>query len=556
MAKVMLLGIYLLAICSISRAAVSIWVVDPMIKVFKDSEPIIPRKVIRLECAGNEYEPAQLAIRSDVSLKILGVEFSDLIKGKDKIEKSNFRYNFVGYVPIRKNTPNTPEEELVRLAPTEIPDVLLPQRTMDIPPGVTQPLWLTFFVPPNTPAGSYKGVVRIKTTQGDIEIEVSLRVFPFNIPKEGHLWLTNWFNPWNIAKFHKVEMWSEDFWRIVRNYARNMAEHRQNVIITPVLSLTKISREDGRLSFDFSLFDRWVEIFKEEGVIGRIEGGHLGGREGGAWEAKEFVLSGYTVRENGEEKWVPEARISSPEAEEFLSQFLPALQKHLEERGWLDIYMQHLADEPIDINADSYKRFASYVRRYAPKLRIIEANQTTEIAGYIDIWVPILNYFHRDLAFYQRRPKKEEVWFYTCLAPTGKYPNRLLDYPLIKVRILHWMNWLYNTQGFLHWGLNYWSDKPFEDLEPGGLPPGDCCIIYPGEDAPLNSLRWEMLRQGMEDFEYLWLLQELSHSREKGEEICRCIIRDITDYTKEPGELARARREIADEIAKLIGSAD
>ena len=551
MLKSLLMAASLLTVCGLSLGSISLWIVDPMVKVFKDTQPLIQRKTIRLECAANEYEPAQIAIRSDSPLQILSVEFSDLVKGKEKIGKENFQYNFVGYVPIKKNTPNTPQDELVRLAPCEIPDVLLPDKSKEIPPNTTQPIWLTFFVPPGTKAGNYRGNVSVKTSQGDFSIDVSLRVFPFELPKKSHLWLTNWFNPWNISKFHKVEMWSDDFWRILRKYARNMAEHRQNVIITPVLSLTQITRKNGKLSFDFSLFDKWVEIFKEEGVIGRIEGGHLGGREGGDWEAREFVLSGYTVLENGEEKWVPEVKVSSKEADEFLSQFLPALQKHLEEKGWLNIYLQHLADEPIDINAESYNQFASYVRRYAPKLRIIEANQTTQIAGYIDIWVPILNYFHHDLAFYQSRPKREEVWFYTCLAPTERYPNRLLDYPLIKVRILHWMNWLYNTQGFLHWGLNYWSDKPFEDLEPGGLPPGDCCIIYPGEEAPLNSIRWEMLRQGMEDYEYLWLLEELSGGREKGTEICRSFLKDINDYEKNPRTLERTRGLIAEEIEKL-----
>lgn len=541
-----------LFLCSISLGGVSVWVVDPMVKIFKDSEPIVARKIVNLECAGNEYEPAQLAIRSDVPIQILGVEFTDLVKGKDKIDKRHFRYNFVGYIPISKNTPSTPSDELVRLAPCEIPDVLLPHKSIELPPNTTQPIWLTFFVPPNTPPGKYKGKVILKISLSDVEIGISLNVFPFNLPKKSHLWLTNWFMHWKLPNVYKVELWSEDFWRIVRNYARNMAEHRQNVILTPVLSLTKIKKEDNRFHFDFSLLDKWVKIFQEEGVIGRIEGGHLGGREGGVWEAKEFVLSGYTILENGQEKWIPEVKVSSPEAEQFLSQFLPALQRHLEERGWLDIYMQHLADEPIDVNAESYKQFASYIRKYAPKIRIIEANLTTKIAGSIDIWVPILSEFHQNLSFYQNRPKNEEVWFYTCLAPTGKYPNRFLDYSLLKVRLLHWINWLYNAKGFLHWGLNYWSDKPFEDVEPSGLPPGDCCIIYPGEEGPLDSLRWEMLRQGMEDYEYLWLLEDVSGNREKGEELCRQIIKDINDYEKNLRKLAKIRRAIAEEIAKRL----
>jgi len=98
MLKSFLLGASLLTVSGLSLGSVSLWIVDPMVKVFKDTQPIIQRKTIRLECASNEYEPAQIAIRSDSPLQIYGVEFNDLVKGKEKIGKENFHYNFVGYV--------------------------------------------------------------------------------------------------------------------------------------------------------------------------------------------------------------------------------------------------------------------------------------------------------------------------------------------------------------------------------------------------------------------------------------------------------------------------
>ena len=32
--------------------------------------------------------------------------------------------------------------------------------------------------------------------------------------------------------------------------------------------------------------------------------------------------------------------------------------------------------------------------------------------------------------------------------------------------------------------------------------------VEPNRDAPINSMRWENLRDGMEDYEYFWLLQQ------------------------------------------------
>ena len=66
------------------------------------------------------------------------------------------------------------------------------------------------------------------------------------------------------------------YWRLLRAYARNMAAHRQNVILAPLFELIQVRGDGkGKLVFDFTHFDRWVKLFQTEGVIGRIEGSHL-----------------------------------------------------------------------------------------------------------------------------------------------------------------------------------------------------------------------------------------------------------------------------------------
>ena len=145
----------------------------------------------------------------------------------------------------------------------------------------------------------------------------------------------------------------------------------------------------------------------------------------------------------------------SPEAEAFHAWFLPKLVAHLRENGWLDIYLQHLADEPTQTNKESYRALAALLRKHAPELKIVEACHEKDLVGAMDVWVPQLNYLKDDFAHYQARQKAgEEVWFYTCVFPQGEYANRFIEQPLVKTRLLHWINFRYGITGYLHWGYN------------------------------------------------------------------------------------------------------
>ncbi|MGQ9597030.1 MAG: glycoside hydrolase domain-containing protein [Thermoproteota archaeon] len=519
------------------------WGSSPLEKILKDSKPPPDYKAsVHIEAVRNEYACAQFAVTVESGTPRVRLNPVQL-EGPGGF-RINFSVNFVGFVPVRRNTPQTPSEELIRLAPFDAPDPLLEDREVSLKEGETQPVWITIFVPPSAPAGDYAGRVDIISEGAGASISVLLKVYPVTLRESRSLWLTNWFSPTNVARFHNVKTWSEEHWSLIRKYARIMAEHRQNVIITPIFELIRLVKlTNGSLSLDFSSFDRWVELFMEEGVIGRFEGGHLAGRS--VWEAPDFDSPAVTIYyENGSvAQTLPSMKATSTEYRSFLSWFLPLFQEHLEEKGWVDRYIQHLADEPIHANAESYKKLAGCVKTYAPKLRRIDAIQCTELVGAVDIWVPILHEFDANQDFYvQRREAGEETWFYTCLAPTGEYPNRFIDYPLMKVRVLHWINFEYNLSGYLHWGLNYWSENPFTNVEPNNLPPGDAFIIYPGKEGPLSSIRFEALRLGVQDYELLRMLEERDPAKAKG--LAEAVVRSITDYEKDPLKFDEVRREL------------
>jgi hypothetical protein len=522
-----------------------VWAADPLEKIFKDTKPS-GKTSLYVEAVRNEYAAAQFAItvgREDLKVHLK----TGFLEGPDGF-KMNFSANFVGFVPVSKNTPATPPEELVRVVrspPLDFPDPLLNVEYIDLKSGETQPVWVTIFVPPEAPPGNYTGEIYVISEKSNASIQITLRVYPVILTSRRTLWITNWFGDYKLFDYYNIKSRDEEYWKLIRNYAKFLSKYRQNIIITPILQLIKfIEASNGTIECDFSNFDRWVELFIEEGVVGRIEGGHLAYRK--EWEAKEFYSYETMVyRADGSLAYkVPSMDVTSKEYYCFLSKFLPQLQKHLEEKGWINIYMQHLADEPIPASSESYRILAGYVRKLAPKIRIIEANQATEeLVGALDVWVPLLNQFDENQAFYnQRKAAGEEVWFYTCLAPTGKYPNRFIDYPLIKVRILHWINFKYNLSGYLHWGLNYWSENPFKNVEPNNLPPGDAFIIYPGREGPLSSIRLEVLRLGVQDYELLKMLEE--QNPVKARELANQLVRTITDYEKNVSKFNEIRQQL------------
>lgn len=526
-----------------SEGSFVVWGSDPLVKIFKDAKPPSNyNRSIVIDAVRNEYAAAQFAVTAESTTPGIHLRLTPL-EGPGGYRIS-YQANFVGFVPVKKNTPNTPSEELIRLAPFDAPDPLLEESTIDIKKGETQPIWVTVFIPPNAPAGDYAGEIVVMSARMNSSISITLHVYPVTLTSERTLWLTNWFNAYGIATRHKVTAWSEEHWRLIEKYARMMADHRQNVIITPIFDLIRFIREpNGSLGCDFSNFDRWVELFKRAGVIGRIEGGHLAGRS--EWNAIDFDSPAITVyNPNGSVAYTKASmKTTSADYYNFLTRFLPLLQQHLDEKGWTGSYIQHLTDEPISVNSASYRILAGYVRQLAPQLKRLDANQDVDLVGALDIWVPILHEYDLQQDFYaQRRAAGEETWFYTCLAPTGKYPNRFIDYPLIKTRILHWINFRYNLSGYLHWGLNYWSEDPFKDVEPSNLPPGDAFIIYSGKEGPLSSIRFETLRLGVQDFELLKALEKIDP--EKARSLAETVIRSLTEYERDTSNFNEARRKL------------
>jgi len=536
------------------------WFVDSLIKVFPADAPGTHRLVTpEFWCARNQQVSVQLAVRSVAPVRAMTVEAVPLeMRSGGKL--ADVRVRHVGYVIVGSHTPDTPLEELVGEAPGWYPDPLL-DFPLDLEARRTHAVWVTVRVPAEARAGIYHGAIRLRAGNRLVaSAPFRLRVAAATVPEQRSLKVTNWFGLDDKVsrQFYGLPAFSEEWWTLVENVARVMADHRQNVILTPLMELIQPRVAGNEIRYDFANFDRWVETFKKAGAIGYIEGGHLLGRSGesyeGSLEIPTFQLVGGQIRK---ESLPPD----DPRVEQFLAGFLGALNAHLEEKGWKSIYFQHILDEAHGPEPPYYKKFAEVVRRYLPGIPTMDAvdaaHMPDELQENCDIWVPQLGRFDEQMDLLRRRVDSgREVWFYTCLVPNGRYLNRLLDYPLLKVRLLHWLNFRHNLVGFLHWGGNYWTPEPMKDTQPvinantTLLPPGDAFIMYPdrANKSVLSSIRFEAMREGIEDYELLRLLKTKNPA--EANRLAEAAIVSFTEYVRDPVAFRKLQRELLDALAK------
>jgi len=123
--------------------------------------------------------------------------------------------------------------------------------------------------------------------------------------------------------------------------------------------------------------------------------------------------------------------------------------------------------------------------------------------------------------------------------------------------------------GTTHWDFNCegdqrWPDKPWitYNRQPGHN--GCGYLIYPGPGGtPLSSIRLELVRDGIEDYEYLYLLRQMLRAAgAKTPEPLRKqamaelnidpeVLVDNMVFTENPAKILHARKRIAELIEQL-----
>jgi hypothetical protein len=298
-------------------------------------------------------------------------------------------------------------------------------------------------------------------------------------------------------------------------------------------------------------------------------------------------------------QWLPELlgfAWGTPEYEALMVRVLGLLRDHLAARGWLERAYVYWFDEPEPNDYPLVRQGMELLARGAPDLRRLLTEQAEPaLLGLVDIWAPLMDWFDEGWAG-ERQAAGDEVWWYVCTGPRAPYPNNFIDHPGIEHRVRFWMAWAAGVQGDLYWATNYWTCDgcfPPPDLQDPWTDPmsynfdqgvvgawgnGDGRLLYPPRgwrdgqtrvEGPTPSLRWELIREGLEDHEYLWLLREASDrlAAEQGEtplvarargllELPSSLFSSRTAFSDDPGVLQAHRRAVAEALEDVLDALD
>ncbi len=430
---------------------------------------------------------------------------------------------------------------VARRAPFRVYDAMEPVGMSVRASAATQVFRLHLPVPVDSRPGARECVIEVRSGAEARELSLRVVVHKSVIPPIGSesLPYTNWFSFANMAERHGLKPWTEAHWRMIREYAKLMAWGRQNTFWVPLGDVFTAKNDVPVL--DRERLRRIVRVFTGAGMH-FIEGGHVGSRSGGKWDATTFDTN-VVVR-----------RATSPEGNAVLAHFGRQLMEEIDRNGWRERWIQHATDEPVKENAVDYRILVGMTRRHFPGLPILDATMDTGLAGSVDIWCPKANEYqiHRS-EFEAQRALGDRVWFYTCCTPGGPWLNRLLDMELLRPAYFGWASARFRLDGFLHWGLNHYpkGQDPFQANvvrfdKDSFLPAGDTHIVYPGKDSPWSSLRLEAQREGFEDYELLKRLQP--RNAKKADAIIAKVLRGMDDYTKDVAEFRAARRALLEAL--------
>jgi hypothetical protein len=251
--------------------------------------------------------------------------------------------------------------------------------------------------------------------------------------------------------------------------------------------------------------------------------------------------------------------------------------------GLIDKALVYIGDETKDWA--EMRRRADAIRKACPELMIMIGGSfpRPELEGIIDIFDPQID--QRANKVYslpademlpmvrKTQERGEKFFWYVAAGPMLPCPNVQMEEPLIASRVLFWMTWKFGVTGFEYYCYNIWShqpptkegkrwpDVPFSPWGWGNTN-GDGMLFYPGPDGPFSSVRFENIRDGIEDWESHYVLRDYAEALRAKDAASPLLVKaeallkvpdevcpmNFVDWTWEPEVLLKAHRGLGDTI--------
>lgn len=468
------------------------------------------------------FAQAVVSSEEEEELKDVRLSVSDLRNGKSLIGAENIRLQFVSYVvsdllDTTKYGQCGSREDKSKWGEVLVADVLDINDSMTVPAGRKQPVWMTVSVPSDARPGKYSGKLTVTSSNAkarslNVELTVADHVLPPARDWAFHLDL--WQNPYSVARYENVPLWSEAHFEAMRPVMRMLAEAGQKSVTATIMSrpwngqtedafgsmVTKIRRIDGTWLYDYTIFDRWVEFMFSLGIDKQIN----------CYSMIPWALQFDYIDQATSSPATFQAAPGSEEYNEYWGAFIADFARHLKAKGWFEKTMIAMDERPLE----SMQAVLGLIRKIEPAFKISLAGNYHEPVIY-DI-VDFSETFSGKQEFPESaKAKRKELGltttFYTCCAEA--HPNMFVISNPDEAAWLGWFAQAEGYDGYLRWAYNSWTIDPLTDARFRTWPAGDCFVVYPGGRG---SVRFSKLVEGIQDFEKVRILR--SRWQETGNE--------------------------------------
>ena len=537
-----------------------VWSIQDSVRVLRDAPAGVGQSVV-LAAARNEYESFQILVRSDRPVTGINIKPGDLkgpqgsvIRAKDarlyrqhqlEIIESSFSYNNETFKP------------------GWYPDALIPFRhpvtnqllrngrfkavPFDLPPQQTHGFWIDIYVPKAAKAGKYRGYYLVCANgQPSKKITVALSVWDFALPDTPTMQTALGSPAMRLRTYYadrakaSKELEPTDWNAIENQCAAEVSNHRINAT-PPAALVTPQHQPDGS----------W-RIPSEELI-----------------KLRKF-LDRYDV--NAVQVARPQSIVKDPEAEhDKLYAWLRAFDQAAAELNRPHVmFYTYLSDEPSSEERYRFvRKWGSAIRAAKSVVKVLVVEQTIpknekwgNLYGAVDIWCPLFS-LHDEASAARRMAMGEMFWCYTCLESRQPTPRWAIDVPLMNYRVPAWIAWRYGMSGILYWGnMVYWKEVDDPWISPKTyrnkynakiVYNGEGTLLYPGRavgyDGIVPSLRIKALRDGIEDFEYLAILERAGLADE-ARKVVLPLAESWFKWEKDPAAYRIARAKLADMIIR------
>ena len=564
----------------------TVWAADPSVKIDPEGKPLVLSPLpdyrsanavwnaatgtVTLAAARNEYASFQILVEAaKAPLKGVTVTPSDLLSGASRIPADRFAFYGECYTQVTQPS-RSPAQSA---GPGLYPDALIPMtlegyKSFAVDAGATQALWVDLYVPKDAAAAAYTGAVTVTDGSGQKrEMKISLQVWDFTLPAESHLrWRIGYTEQLaagnNVPFDRNTSKVGEEFLALELEFYRLCRAHR----VTPTTHYTSpLPDSQGKgagLTIDWASYDRRFSRYLD------------GSAFDDGLPVNIFSLPVNPQSYNG---WPSSTRYRNNLDIESFKKAIKLTVEHWKEKGWsLENAFVYIADEPNESRAEIIKEHCQAVKDASPAVhrsvalyRIFGANGPNIVnafRGYINYWEIAGDYMYRPAL---ANVQKDGDWVGIYQGSEPFEGGEALDMDGLALTTWPWIAWMYKLDSLFIYNSTEWNTKDIwtEPRNHGWVTNSQGVLFYPGLKVgvkrALPSIRLKEMRLGMQDYEYMWLLNKAGKgdlADKVAKEIIRVGLGDAAagygdryfgpgKWERDPAKWFAARREMAEAIA-------